>query len=196
MLRSLRLEAALSKDEILRCYLNLTPQGNNLMGVETASRVYFDKSAAHLTPAEAAVLAALAKAPGSLNPLGPHRQRLLNRRDWVLARLAQLGFLSAQESAAARQTGLKIRSGGLFPFEAPAFRQPGPGRKRDQRPWVHTHHSGPESATPGPGHCPVPPGPPPERRGFPGRRRHHQKPFPGGGGPGGLFSLRGQGSGL
>ena len=70
MLRSLRLEAALSKDEILRCYLNLTPQGNNLMGVETASRVYFDKSAANLTPAEAAVLAALAKAPGSLNPLG------------------------------------------------------------------------------------------------------------------------------
>ena len=48
MLRSLRLEAALSKDEILRCYLNLTPQGNNLMGVETASRIYFDKSAAQL----------------------------------------------------------------------------------------------------------------------------------------------------
>ncbi len=121
MLRSLRLEAALSKDEILRCYLNLTPQGNNLMGVETASRVYFDKSAAHLTPPEAAVLAALAKAPGRLNPLGPHRQKLSNRRDWVLARLAQLGFLSVQESAAARQTGLKVRSGDLFPFEAPHF---------------------------------------------------------------------------
>ena len=121
MFRSLRLEASLSKDEILRCYLNLTPQGNNLMGVETASRVYFDKSAANVSPAEAAVLAALAKAPGSLNPLGLQRQKLLNRRDWVLARLAQLGFLSVQESALARQTGLKIRSGDLFPFEAPHF---------------------------------------------------------------------------
>jgi penicillin-binding protein 1C len=121
MLRSLRIEAALSKDEILRCYLNLTPQGNNLMGVETAARIYFGKPAAHLTPPEAAVLAALAKAPGRLNPLGPRRQQLLHRRDWVLQRLAQLGLLSPQESTAARQTALKVRSGSLFPFEAPHF---------------------------------------------------------------------------
>jgi penicillin-binding protein 1C len=121
MLRSLRIEAALSKDEILRCYLNLTPQGNNLMGVETAARIYFDKTAARLTPAEAAVLAALAKAPGSLNPLGPQRRRLVNRRDWVLQRLAHLGFLSREESAAARQTGLQVRPRNLFPFEAPHF---------------------------------------------------------------------------
>jgi penicillin-binding protein 1C len=121
MLRSLRIEAALSKDEILRCYLNLVPQGNNLMGVETAARLYFHKPAAQLTPAEAAVLAALAKAPGSLNPLGPQRQRLVQRRNWVLQRMTKLGFLTDPESAAARQTGLKLRTGNLFPFEAPHF---------------------------------------------------------------------------
>jgi penicillin-binding protein 1C len=121
MLRSLRIEAALSKDEILRCYLDLTPQGNNLRGVETAARMYFGKPAAQLTPAEAAVLAALAKAPGSLNPLGPRRQRLLSRRNWVLQRLAELDWLSPQESEAARQTGLRLQAANLFPFEAPHF---------------------------------------------------------------------------
>ena len=121
MLRSLRLEAALSKEEILRCYLNLTPQGNNLTGVETAARIYFGKTAAQLTTAEAAVLAALAKAPGNLNPLGPRRQRLLCRRNWVLQRLAGLDWLSPQESAAACQTGLRLHAANLFPFEAPHF---------------------------------------------------------------------------
>ena len=121
MLRSLRIESALSKDEILRCYLNLTPQGNNLTGVETAARMYFGKTAAELIPAEAAVLAALAKAPGILNPLGPQRQRLLSRRNWVLQRLAGLDWLSPQEGAAACQTGLRLQAAKLFPFEAPHF---------------------------------------------------------------------------
>ena len=109
MLRSLRLEAALSKDEILRDYLNLVPQGNNLMGVETSARIYFGKPAAQLTLAEAALLAALAKAPGTLNPLGHERRRLLSRRDWVLHRLARLDVVSREQVAAARQTGLRLR---------------------------------------------------------------------------------------
>jgi penicillin-binding protein 1C len=121
MLRSLRLEVTLTKDDILRAYLNLVPQGNNLMGVETAARLYFLKSAAQLNAAEAAVLAALAKAPGSLNPLGPQRQRLVQRRNWVLQRLAQLGLLNYEESVAARQTGLNLKADSLFPFEAPHF---------------------------------------------------------------------------
>ena len=121
MLRSLRLEAALSKDEILRDYLNLVPQGNNLMGVETSARIYFGKPAAQVTLAEAALLAALAKAPGMLNPLGLERRRLLSRRNWVLARLARLGCVNREQVTAARQTGLRLRSTNLFPFEAPHF---------------------------------------------------------------------------
>ena len=50
MLRSLRLEAALSKDEILRCYLNLTPQGNNLRGVETAARIVLWQTGRPINP--------------------------------------------------------------------------------------------------------------------------------------------------
>lgn len=120
--RSLRLEAALSKDEILRRYLDRVPQGNNLTGVETAALAYFGKSAAQLTLAEAAVLAALAKAPGRLNPLGPNRGRLLARRDWVLGRMAALGLISGQERQRSRQESLLLAGGGGkgggFPFRA------------------------------------------------------------------------------
>lgn len=122
MLRSLRIEAALSKEEILRRYLDRVPQGNNLTGVETAALAYFGRPAARLSPAEAAVLASLAKAPGRLNPLGRNRQRLLARRDWVLGRMAALGLISEQEMHASRKeplflAGLADKRGG-FPFRA------------------------------------------------------------------------------
>jgi len=123
--RSLRIEAALTKEEILRRYLNRVPQGNNLAGVETAALAYFGRSAAGLSPSEAAVLASLAKAPGRLNPLGRNRGRLLARRDWVLGRMAALGFLSAAELQTARGEPLVLSgvTGGRagFPFLAPHF---------------------------------------------------------------------------
>jgi penicillin-binding protein 1C len=125
MVRAIRLEAALPKTAILRHYLNRVPQGNNLLGVETAALAYFGKPAARLTPAEAALLAALAKAPGRLNPYGPNRARLLARRDWVLGRMAALGYLNARELDEARsqppifqgKAGKRPR----FPFAAPHF---------------------------------------------------------------------------
>jgi len=123
--RSLRLEAALSKEEILRRYLDRVPQGNNLAGVQTAALAYFGKSAARLTPAEAATLASLAKAPGRLNPLRPNQARLLSRRDWILGRMAALGFLKEQEMLAARSEPLLLAATagkrGRFPFRAQHF---------------------------------------------------------------------------
>ena len=71
MVRSLRMEWSLSKPQILRCYLDRVPMGNNLMGVETAARLYFGKTTAQLSIGEAALLAALVRAPGTLNPYGP-----------------------------------------------------------------------------------------------------------------------------
>ncbi len=62
--RSLRMETVLSKDEILRRYLDRVPLGNNLMGVEAGAWAYFGKTASQLTVGEAALLAALVKAPG------------------------------------------------------------------------------------------------------------------------------------
>ncbi len=120
MARSLRLEMSLKKPEILRHYLDRVPLGNNLMGVETAARAYFGKPAARLSVAEAATLAALAKAPGRLNPRKPDTGRLLARRDWVLGRMAELGLLEVQEVAVAQAEPLGLASGApRFPFAAP-----------------------------------------------------------------------------
>jgi penicillin-binding protein 1C len=125
MARSLRIELALGKDDILRRYLDRVPMGNNLMGVEAGARAYFGKTAAKLNEAEAAVLAALAKAPGTLNPYGPRRERLLARQRWVLARMARLGYLSSQELQVRQPDPFRFQGRGshapAFPFEAPHF---------------------------------------------------------------------------
>ena len=123
MLRSLRIELALSKPEILRSYLDRVPMGNNLMGVETAAQLYFGKAAAQLDIGEAALLAALARAPGTLNPYGPRRAQLLRRQERVLARLSQLGLLSPEELATAAGQPVRFQPAPgripRFPFEAP-----------------------------------------------------------------------------
>lgn len=126
MLRSLGIEAALSKEDILRAYLNRVPLGGNLVGVETAALAYFGKPAAQLTAAEAALLAALPKAPTALRPLGPRHQRLLARQQWVLTRMAHLGYLSPSELDAARQEPLVFRTKRatpVLPLQAPHFVQ-------------------------------------------------------------------------
>ncbi len=132
MARSLRLEMTFGKEELLRHYLNRVPLGNNLMGVESAALAYFGKPAAQLSVAEAATLAALAKAPGRLNPMNPHPDRLLARRNWVLGRMVKLGWLTGTESAAAKDAPLTLAAGApRFPFAAPHLvnlvlaRQPG-----------------------------------------------------------------------
>jgi penicillin-binding protein 1C len=123
--RSLRIEAALSKEEILSRYLDRVPLGNNLIGVEAGAWAYFGKTASRLTIGEAAALAALVKAPGTLNPYGPHRERLLTRQRWVLSRMARLGYLSPRELQARQSEPVRFRGNGprppAFPFEAPHF---------------------------------------------------------------------------
>jgi penicillin-binding protein 1C len=97
--------------------------GHNLMGVETAAQLYFGRAAAQLTYGEAALLAALAPAPGALDPYGPRRSRLLQRRQQILQRLAQQGRLSSEELAAAVEEPPRLRAAPgrhpRFPFEAP-----------------------------------------------------------------------------
>ena len=113
----------MSKTEILRCYLDRVPMGNNLMGVEAAARLYFGKPAAKLGLGEAALLAALTRAPGTLNPYGPNLSRLLKRQELVLRQLGQLDLASPGELAAAAATPISLQPARgripRFPFEAP-----------------------------------------------------------------------------
>lgn len=98
LIMAIELEAMYSKDEILTLYLNEIPYGSNAYGIEAAAKTFFGKSAQDLNLAEAATLAALPQRPSYLSPYGNHHEELQARRDYVLARMAALGFLTEQRA--------------------------------------------------------------------------------------------------
>lgn len=104
---ALRLEGALSKDEILAAYLNKAPYGLNLVGVEAAAQRYFGKPARELTLPEAALLAGLPKAPSAYEPLS-HPKVAKARRDHVLARMRDEGVISEAECREAQAQSLGV----------------------------------------------------------------------------------------
>jgi penicillin-binding protein 1A len=97
-----RIEDIYSKDQILTLYLNLIFLGEGSYGVQAASRVYFGKDVADLTPAEAATIAALPQSPGKVNPVRNAAETRV-RRDRVLRRMRETGALSAAQEEEARQ---------------------------------------------------------------------------------------------
>ena len=84
------IEQRYSKDEVLNLYLNQIPYGSNAYGIESASQIYFNKSAKELNLAEAALLASLPKAPTYYSPWGIHKEELLQRKDYVLKQMLDL----------------------------------------------------------------------------------------------------------
>jgi penicillin-binding protein 1C len=114
---ALRIEASLSKREILEQYLNRVTFGPNLRGIAATSQAYFDEPPSRLSPAEAALLVGLARGP-SYYELTRHLDRAVRRRDRLLARLLDAGVLTpaAYETALAEPIALQ-RS-------APAFGAP------------------------------------------------------------------------
>ncbi|MEE1610283.1 transglycosylase domain-containing protein [Microvirga sp. CF3016] len=90
-----RIEANLTKDQILEIYLNQIYFGGSAYGIAAASQAYFGKEPADLTLAEAAYLAALPKAPNHYRlDMAENRSRAKDRRDWVLARMADDGLIT------------------------------------------------------------------------------------------------------
>ena len=94
---TLELERRYSKDQILEWYLNQIPFGPNLYGVEAAAQDFFNKSAKDVTLEEAAVLAAVIRAPSYYYPFSEHRKELLERKDYILKRMLEEGFISQGE---------------------------------------------------------------------------------------------------
>jgi penicillin-binding protein 1C len=97
---ALRLELSHSKDEILKMYLTHAPFGGNVVGLETASWRYFNRSPAQLSWGEAAMLAVLPNAPGLIH-LGKNRDALLTKRNALLNDLFQDKLLSENDFRAA-----------------------------------------------------------------------------------------------
>ena len=98
---ALRLDAHLSKQSLLEQYLNRVPLGQGSIGVEEAAALYFGASARSLSVGQAALLAGLAGAPSTANPL-VSPPRAAARRAMVLARMQQAGVVNAAEVRAAR----------------------------------------------------------------------------------------------
>lgn len=96
MILALKIERELSKDEILELYLNKIYLGHRAYGVAAAARVYYGKTLAELTLAENAMIASLPKAPSRINPVN-NLPRALERRNYVLRRMYELGNISKEE---------------------------------------------------------------------------------------------------
>ena len=94
---AVKIEKKYSKEKILELYLNQIPYGNNCYGIEAASKTYFGKKAKDLTLAESALLAALPKAPSFYNPYGKNLNLLLQRKNLVLKKMKEYGFISEKE---------------------------------------------------------------------------------------------------
>lgn len=94
---SVELDRKYSKDQILEWYLNQVPFGINIYGVEEASLSYFQKPAQDLTLPEAALLAAIIQLPSYYSPYGKHLDDLLARKDYVLKRMEQEHYITAEQ---------------------------------------------------------------------------------------------------
>ena len=108
VLLTFKLERALSKDQIFEIYLNQIYLGNRAYGFAAASEAYFGKPLQNITIAEAAMLAGLPKAPGTNNPLNnPTRAR--GRQVYVIDRMVDAGFITAEEGKTAQQEELHLK---------------------------------------------------------------------------------------
>jgi penicillin-binding protein 1A len=108
-LLAMRIERTYSKDKILELYLNEIYLGLGAYGVAAASLVYFDKSVNELSIAEASYLAALPKAPSSLHPV-KNRDRAVERRNYVVDRLLENGWIKQTDADKARKDPMTVTS--------------------------------------------------------------------------------------
>jgi 1A family penicillin-binding protein len=118
-LLALRLERALSKDQILEAYLNRAPFGNLAYGIEAAARTYFGKSARDLDLAEASLLAGMLQGPSLYDPFTRLDAAKARQAD-VLRLMVEAGYIDAMTAGAAAAEPLVLNRT-PFPIEAPHF---------------------------------------------------------------------------
>ena len=107
---SFRITQAFSKDKILELYLNQIYLGSGSYGVAAAAQTYFSKSVDELNIEECALLAALPKAPSSLDPRKIKNNELAkDRRNWVISRMYEEGFIKSDEARIATESPIKLK---------------------------------------------------------------------------------------
>ncbi|MDR3113746.1 MAG: transglycosylase domain-containing protein, partial [Endomicrobium sp.] len=107
-LLTIQLEKNYSKDEILQFYINQIYFGSGAYGAQAAAKVYFDKNVEELNLAECATLAAIPKSPNYYNPF-KNEKASLTRRNLVLAKMKDLGYISHEEAEQASKIALPLK---------------------------------------------------------------------------------------
>ncbi len=110
LLLTFKIEATLTKNEILDLYMNQIYLGHRSYGFASAARTYFGKLLSDITPAEAAMLAGIPKAPSRLNPIA-NFERARERQLYVLGRMRNLGYLTKDEYQEAVDQPIVLKSG-------------------------------------------------------------------------------------
>jgi 1A family penicillin-binding protein len=118
---ALKLERIMAKDGILNLYLNGSPYGGNFYGIETASENFLGKPAKDLDIAESAYMAALPQAPSYFSPYGTHREALDARKNLVLSKMKEYGYISQTEYDAARAEQITFKPQQNNSIKAPHF---------------------------------------------------------------------------
>jgi len=106
---SIEIERRFDKNQILWMYLNQIPYGSNIYGIEEASKSFFGKTADKITNAEAAVVAALIRAPSYYSPYGNNVPELLARKDFILKRMRDLNFITEEEYTSAKEQEIDFK---------------------------------------------------------------------------------------
>lgn len=114
------IEKTYSKEQIFTFYANQIPMGHGRYGIAAGADFYFHKTLAELDTAECATLAEVIQVPARLSPI-LHPKRALARRNWVLERMHELGFIDGEEYETARAEALDVKGRDDEQSPAPYF---------------------------------------------------------------------------
>lgn len=118
---AIKIDKSMPKEKILEYYLNENPYGGNIYGIEEASKTYFNKEVIDLTLAESAYLASIPQSPTILSPYGKNRDKLDARKNLVLSRMFEVGFIKEEEYNKAKNEVVIFTPQATFGIKAPHF---------------------------------------------------------------------------
>jgi 1A family penicillin-binding protein len=118
---ALKISKSVSKEDILETYLNEAPYGGSLYGISEASMTFFGKKPADLSIAEAAYLASIPQAPSRYSPYGPNTDKLEARKNLVLSKMLELGFITQEEYDSAKAEVVNFIPQDKLGIKAPHF---------------------------------------------------------------------------
>ncbi|MFC1756807.1 transglycosylase domain-containing protein [Patescibacteria group bacterium] len=118
---AIKLERMFTKEKILTLYLNEIPYGGSNYGIEAASVSFFGKKTKDLTLAESAYLAAIPQRTTYYSPYGIHKDKLEERKDTVLSRMIDLGFIEKEEYENAKNEKVVFLNQDAYGIKAPHF---------------------------------------------------------------------------